>query len=424
MDERSVRIADGAGPRRQQPGAEPAARNQPAQCRHLRTAAAPLAYQLDAAEKRILHISNAALLRIFSCAYAYRATGDRKYLDHAENDINTVCAFPDSNGHRHYLDVGEMAAAVALGYDRLYAGLKPETRANAERALREYAFDTAADYGSSFYNKVSKAGTRVCNAGRSAARWPSTRRAPRRPKAIIEKSLESNRTAVRSPLRAPRKLPRRVRLLGVRYGIRSPDAYGARNRRRVRRRHLRHSRFRPHGRMAALHGRHETPRIQLRGYPSVLGQRRYSEWYFADRFKKPSILYFNKRNLDALTTDYYNRNHRLLPMIMVFAGRVDLNSVTPPTQKVRAGEGVTPVVLVHTDWTWSDTDKYLGIKGGKARSSHAHMDAGSFVYDAYGVRWSMDIGRQASPRSRWPSRRWAETSGPTPRRRCAGRCRG
>ena len=51
-------------------------------------------------------------------------------------------------------------------------------------------------------------------------------------------------------------------------------------------------------------------------------------------------------------------------------------------------------MLVHTDWTWSDTDKYLGIKGGKARSSHAHMDAGSFVYDAYGVRWSMDIGRQ------------------------------
>ena len=128
--------------------------------------------------------------------------------------------------------------------------------------------------------------------------------------------------------------------------------------------------------------------------PPGIGGADIPSWYFADRFKKPSILYFNKRNLDALTTDYYNWNHRLLPMIMVFAGRVDLNSVTPPTQKVWAGEGVTPVVLVHTDWTWSDTDKYLGIKGGKARSSHAHMDAGSFVYDAYGVRWSMDLGRQ------------------------------
>ena len=98
--------------------------------------------------------------------------------------------------------------------------------------------------------------------------------------------------------------------------------------------------------------------------PPGIGGADIPSWYFADRFKKPSILYFNKRNLDALTTDYYSWNHRLLPMIMVLAGRVDLNSVTPPTQKVWAGEGVTPVVLVHTDWTWSDTDKYLGIKGG------------------------------------------------------------
>ena len=55
----------------------------------------------------------------------------------------------------------------------------------------------------------------------------------------------------------------------------------------------------------------------------------------------------------------------------------------------------TPVVMVHTDWTYTDTDKYLGIKGGKAGSSHGHMDAGSFVYDAYGVRWSMDFGLQS-----------------------------
>ena len=357
-------------------------------------AAAPLAYQLDAAEKRILHISNAALLRIFSCAYAYRATGDRKYLDHAENDINTVCAFPDWNGHRHYLDVGEMAAAVALGYDWLYADLKPETRANAERALREYAFDTAEPYGSSFYNKVSN-WNQVCNAGLVCGALAVYETCPETAEAIIEKSLESNRTAVEA-LYAP-------------HGN-YPEGYG----------------YWEYGTvfevlmLTAL----ETAAGSDAGISATAGFDRTAEWllymvgtkhqgfnyadtppfsasvdipswYFADRFKKPSILYFNKRNLDALTTDYYNWNHRLLPMIMVFAGRVDLNSVTPPTQKVWAGEGVTPVVLVHTDWTWSDTDKYLGIKGGKARSSHAHMDAGSFVYDAYGVRWSMDIGRQA-----------------------------
>lgn len=242
-------------------------------------AAAPLAYQLDAAEKRILHISSAALLRIFSCAYAYRATGDSKYLDHAENDINTVCNFPDWNGHRHYLDVGEMAAAVALGYDWLYADLKPETRANAERALREYAFDTAEPYGSSFYNKVSN-WNQVCNAGLVCGALAVYETCPETAEAIIEKSLESNRTAVEALYAPPRKLPRRVRLLGIRYGIQCPDAYGARNRRRVRRRHLRHRRFRPHGRMDTLHDRHEPPDVQLCGQPSGHRRRRYPELVF------------------------------------------------------------------------------------------------------------------------------------------------
>ena len=115
-------------------------------------------------------------------------------------------------------------------------------------------------------------------------------------------------------------------------------------------------------------------------------------WYFADKFKKPALLYNDLRLLKARN---YNWNHRLLPMVMVFAGRIDPDSVTPPTRKLWAGTGDTPVVLIHTDWSWSETDKYLSIKGGSAGSSHAHMDAGSFVYDAYGVRWSMDIGRQS-----------------------------
>lgn len=357
-------------------------------------AAAPLAYQLDAAEKRILHISSAALLRIFSCAYAYRATGDRKYLDHAENDINTVCNFPDWNGHRHYLDVGEMAAGVALGYDWLYADLKPETRANAERALREYAFDTAEPYGSSFYNKVSN-WNQVCNAGLVCGALAVYETCPETAEAIIEKSLESNRTAIEALYAPHGNYPEgygyweygtvfNVLMLTALETAAGSDAG-----------------------ISATAGFDRTAEWMLymvgttrqgynyADYPQTTVGADIPSWYFADKFKKPSLLYYNMECLKGTTTDYYIWNHRLLPMIMVFASRIDLSSVTPPTQKVWAGEGETPVVLVHTDWTWSDTDKYLGVKGGKARSSHAHMDAGSFVYDAYGVRWSMDIGRQA-----------------------------
>lgn len=43
-------------------------------------------------------------------------------------------------------------------------------------------------------------------------------------------------------------------------------------------------------------------------------------WYFADKFKKPALLYNDLRLLEARN---YNWNHRLLPMVMVFCGRID-----------------------------------------------------------------------------------------------------
>ncbi len=49
--------------------------------------ATALTYKLDASNKRILDVSRDALLRIFTCAYAYRMTGDAKYLTKAETDI-------------------------------------------------------------------------------------------------------------------------------------------------------------------------------------------------------------------------------------------------------------------------------------------------------------------------------------------------
>ena len=56
--------------------------------------ATALTYKLDASNKRILDVSRDALLRIFTCAYAYRMTGNPKYLTKAETDMNAVCNFP------------------------------------------------------------------------------------------------------------------------------------------------------------------------------------------------------------------------------------------------------------------------------------------------------------------------------------------
>jgi hypothetical protein len=36
----------------------------------------------------------------------------------------------------------------------------------------------------------------------------------------------------------------------------------------------------------------------------------------------------------------------------------------------------------------------LDIKEGTPNGSHAHMDAGSFVYETNGIRWAIDLGTE------------------------------
>lgn len=40
----------------------------------------------------------------------------------------------------------------------------------------------------------------------------------------------------------------------------------------------------------------------------------------------------------------------------------------------------------------SPEDSFIAIKGGTPAASHGHMDVGSFVYDAHGLRWICDLG--------------------------------
>jgi len=45
--------------------------------------------------------------------------------------------------------------------------------------------------------------------------------------------------------------------------------------------------------------------------------------------------------------------------------------------------------------SWSDPNAiYVAMKGGSPNVNHAHMDSGSFIMEADGVRWAMDFGSQ------------------------------
>jgi hypothetical protein len=70
-----------------------------------------------------------------------------------------------------------------------------------------------------------------------------------------------------------------------------------------------------------------------------------------------------------------------------------MDKITPPLKTTWIGEGKNPVALMRTSWTDSDAI-FVGFKCGSPSVNHGHMDAGSFVMEASGVRWAMDLGMQ------------------------------
>jgi hypothetical protein len=95
-------------------------------------AAPPVVYHKTG--KRLLSVSREALKRILLWSFDYRLTGDDQFRVRAEQEMLAVAAFPDWNPS-HFLDVGEMTAAMAIGYDWLYDPLSPASRQTIRQAI-------------------------------------------------------------------------------------------------------------------------------------------------------------------------------------------------------------------------------------------------------------------------------------------------
>jgi hypothetical protein len=121
----------------------------------------------------------------------------------------------------------------------------------------------------------------------------------------------------------------------------------------------------------------------------VRGSLSPTMFWLAARLKDPSLLWNEKYYL----SNNIPTNERILPAALVWGSGMKVSEVQPPKELLWAGQGVAPVALMRTSWT-NPNAIYVGFKGGTASSNHAHMDAGSFVMDADGVRWASDFGAQ------------------------------
>jgi hypothetical protein len=336
--------------------------------------------------KRLLGISREALHRIFYLSYGYRMTHNDLYLKQAEKELIAVSSFADWNP-THYLDVGEMTMAVSIGYDWLYNDLSESTKVLVRDAILNKGIYTSLDKAYNSWLRVINNWNQVCNAGITYGALATYEDHPELSVQMINRAISS----VDLPMEAyapDGAYPEgygyweygtsfNVMLISV-----LETAYG-----------------KDFG-LSAKPGFLKTP-----GYlENMTGARgkafNYSDsgegqdfnpamFWFANKLNDPSLLWTQK---EQLATRAVSRN-RLLPAALIWSKGIQSAKITPPKTTSWVGGGLNPVAMMRT--AWGDPNAiFVGLKAGSPAVNHAHMDAGSFVMEADGVRWGIDLGAQ------------------------------
>lgn len=334
--------------------------------------------------RRLLSVSRIALQRIFYLSYAYLTTEDMRYVARAEKEMLAISEFEDWNPS-HFLDVGEMTMALAIGYDWLYRKLPVHSRSIIGTAIYEKGLLPSENASDAWFFKSNNNWNQVCNAGMIYGALATMERSPEYCKTLIAKCLESNKIAQKSydPNGAYPEgygyweygtgfevmlVAALQSALGTDAGIKLQQSF------------MQTADFMTY--MTAPSG------LAFNYFDSGMNCSAIaSKYWFARERNDASIVTIDEKFI----ADGKFYADRLLPIYMIFGSGINLSGTKRPTRNTWSAQGEVPLFIYRSGWTHTN-DTYFAIKGGKAESNHGHMDAGSFIYEYDGVRWAVDLG--------------------------------
>lgn len=336
--------------------------------------------------RRLLDKSREALRRIYYLSYSYRMTGDARFLARAEQEMLAVSAFTDWNPS-HFLDVAEMTMALAIGYDWLFDRLSEESRAKIKDAIINKGLNPSLLPQNSGWANGTNNWNQVCNAGMvfgALAIYEDDRDLARKiiDRAVLSTALPMNEY---NPDGAYPEgygywgygtsfhvmfLSAMEKAFGNFYD--PPESEGFLK--------------------TASYLEHMTGPTGVPFNYSDCGSganTNVAMFWFAQRLNDPSVLWSEKYFLENKTLP----SDRFMPSLMIWSAGLSTKTISEPPKKIWVGQGHNPVALMRT--SWSDKNAiFAGFKAGSPYVNHGHMDVGSFVMDALGIRWVMDFGSQ------------------------------
>jgi hypothetical protein len=328
--------------------------------------------QLEPRRPVLLPTSRRALQRALVLGLTARVEGSARHARRLQDELANVVGFGDWNP-AHFLDVAEMAAAVAVGVDALGPSLEPAARATFALALDRLALQPGrATYRNPRgWHRVTHNWNLVCNGGLTLAALTVG------DDAVLEQAIASARLAFASY--APDGA-----------WVEGPSYWNYATRYAAMMCWALHNAQGHAVDLDATPGfaitgdfiRHMTGPTGLvfnwgdggeRIDPAGIG------WH-ATRFARPAD--------GALALGARDRTDLALALLAGARGGVSAVPVGLPTAARFQG---IDVAALRTSWS-DPAASYVAIKGGSNAANHGDLDLGTFVFDAGSQRWASDLG--------------------------------
>ena len=347
--------------------------------------------------RRLLGVSREAVGRLSTLALAYRFQRDPRHLQKLEEELQAVCSFADWNPS-HFLDVAEMATAVALAIDWAGEWLSPEVDRLARDALVNKALKPAlAKSPLNWWIKTDNNWNLVCHGGLSMAALVVFEDAPELATSVLHQAVAY------IPLALEPYGPEGVYPEGASYWFYATT-------------YLTSALSAFESALGTDFGFAQAPGVMESALFSQVMAGPSGDYYnffdsglggFHSLAHFGLLSWFARRSASGFDRTAYGELLRgeLIRMNQVRSSRFYpvffLNTVQLGAEsgggfawpELWSADGDEPVVIMRDSQNSRDAF-FLAAKGGRAADNHGNMDAGSFVFELDGVRWSVDPGNQ------------------------------
>jgi hypothetical protein len=342
--------------------------------------------------RRLLGQSRRAVRRLVTLSMAFHLSGRQAYADRAAQEMLAIAAFSDWNPS-HFLDVAEMTFALAIGYDWLYEQLDAPTRETVRQAILDLGVRVPLDTRHHGWTRARNNWGQVCHAGMVAGALAVAEHDADAAVRTVQRALEN--VTVSMAMYDPKGsypegpgywsygttynvllIAMLESALGTTFGLDLAPG------------------FDQTGQYPALATGPSGLTFNYADGGSGRGCEPALHW-FAARYQRPDWLLGDeqpRQRMLAARPDGDSSSNRFLPLLLLWMQ--DSATDVAPTMPLNWTSDCKVPIALHRS-SWEDPQAvFVGIKAGSPSGPHGHMDAGSFVLDADGVRWAVDLGAE------------------------------